>query len=186
MDIRITQQFAQIGIDWRFPELSIQAPPPDITMEIQPPDIIISIDYPQVQIDQTQSLAEIGLKKIVPLEREQAQEAQAIAVSGIGRRAGEGDVLAKQIGSGSRIFAEIAESNLSQPKETNFDMITHTPPRITATGGMRVQGIMGDVFVNMQPNFPEISTQLGYVKVYLEQKPFVKIDVVGNNVDMKV
>lgn len=186
MDIRITQQFAQIGINWRFPELSIQAPPPDITMEIQPPDIIISIDYPQIQIDQTQTLAEIGLKKIVPLEREQAQEAQAIALIGIGRRAGEGDVLANQIGSGSRIFADLAESNLPQPKESNFDMIPHTPPSITATGGIRVQGIMGDVFVDMQPNFPGISTQLGYVKVYLEQKPFVKIDVVGNNINMKV
>ncbi|MDA8233880.1 MAG: DUF6470 family protein [Clostridia bacterium] len=186
MDIRITQRFAQIGIDWALPELLIKAPPPDMTLQQQAPDIIITIDYPEVHIDQTQTFAEIGLKKIIPLERELAQEAQVTVVNGIGRRANEGDLLASQVGFGNKIFADIAESNLPQIKESNIDIIPRTPPSITASGGIRVQAVMGDVSVDMPPNLPEIEANLGYVKIYLEQKPYLKIDFVGNNIDIRV
>jgi len=186
MDIRITQRFAQIGIEWKSAELSIKNPPPDITMQQYPADIIITIERPEVHIDTTQTFSEMGLKRFVPLEMEHAQKSQSIVIDGIGRRAYEGDKLASSIGLGNKVFADIAENNLPQPAEFNVDIIPRTPPKITATGEISIEGVMGDVVVDSPPNFPEVNVQLGYVKTYIEKEPYLKIEAVGNYIDMKI
>lgn len=186
MDIRISQRFAQIGINYTQPQMEIVSKPADMEITQTPPSLDIIIDYPQVHVDLTAARADIGYKPIVPFATEQANRGQASALESINRIAQEGDSLARSAGKGREIIGEIAWNNAFDNYEFNVDMIPHSPPGIRVSGGIDVNYNPGRVQLNIRPNTPEIQFVPGNIKIYLEQEPMIKIEAVGTYFDLVI
>ncbi|ADG83628.1 DUF6470 family protein [Thermincola potens] len=186
MDLKITQQFGQIGINYAQARMDIRTGQADMQLITAPPEMEIKIDYPRVHIDQTQALADIGYKKVIALEAEQAHEGQATVLSGIERVAREGDSLARSAGRGTALIADIAWQNSFDNRDYNVAAIPHTPPKIWFTGGININVRPGNVRLQVNPNFPEIKFAPGKVNIYLEQEPLLKIETTGTYLDLVI
>ncbi len=186
MDIRITQQFGQIGINYIQPQLNVNTKQAEMKLTTIPPDIQIAIDYPQVYINLEQPLAEIGLKKIIPFEAEQAEKGQSTLLLGIERAAREGDSLARSAGQGTGIIADIAWQNIFDNRDYNVEAIPHTPPKIWFSGGININVKPGYFRLQVDQNYPETEFEPGKVNVYLEREPLLKIEAAGTYLDLVI
>lgn len=186
MDLKITQQFGQIGINYAQARMDIRTGQADMQLITVPPEIEINIDYPRVHIDQTQALADIGYKKVVALEAEHAGEGRVTMLAGIGRMAVEGDSLARSAGKGRGIIADIAWQNSFDSHDFNVDVIPHTPPKIWFTGGININVRSGYVRLQVEENYPKIEFTPGKVNIYLEQEPLLKIEAAGTYLDLVI
>ncbi|MHB9093450.1 MAG: DUF6470 family protein [Eubacteriales bacterium] len=169
MDLRITQQFAQLSINYIQSQIEINSRPAD--MEINNPPVQIHIDY-------TEPLAEIGYQKIVPFEAANANRGQIAVLQGIARVAREGDSLARSAGTGWSIIGEIAWNKRFDQRDFNVDYVPHTPPEIWFTGGQPS--------INVQPHFPEMQVTPGKVQIYMEREPMIKFQTTGSYFDLVI
>lgn len=136
MQIQITQQFGHIGIDTTQSQLQINSRPVDIQTQIIRPRMDFSVQFPRIQIDLTRPRAELGCKGIVPLAAEYANKGKAAVLRRIGRVAGEGDSLARSIGSGAKVIGQIARAKSVDKAQFNVGLLPRSAPEISASGGL--------------------------------------------------
>lgn len=102
-------------------------------------DINIHNKWIQVQIDQREVWAQKGSKDFVRLEADAAQEARQTVLSGIARRAQEGDSLANAPeGKAREVIANIAWSNSATNYEITIESVPKQPPKIYFVGGLQI------------------------------------------------
>ncbi|PKM44503.1 MAG: hypothetical protein CVV03_07690 [Firmicutes bacterium HGW-Firmicutes-8] len=187
MEISITRQYGQIGISYTQSQMEITSNVADMKIAQVPPEIDIFIDFPQIDIDLTETLADIGYKGVVAFSSEQAYTALGTVLQGIGRTAREGDIIAHSVGRGPKVFSMIAWNNSFDNTDFNVDAIPHIPPKISATGGMQVDYQPGQVNVDVPLDFfPKINAAPGTVKIYLEKEPMITVEVVGSYLDLVI
>ncbi len=184
MQIRITQQLGQIGINTTQSQIQINSRPADIQTRIVPSRMDISVQSPRVQINLTRPLAELGCKGIVPFEAEYAGKGKAAVLRRIERVAREGDSLARSIGGGAEIIGKIARDKSVDRAQFNVGLIPSSAPEITASGGLDIQVAPGDVRYAVTPHPPEIKYSPGDIRVYLRQKPSITIEPAGSYLDI--
>jgi len=187
VEISITRQYGQIGISYTQPQMEITSNVVDMKIAQVPPEIDISIDFPQIDIDFTETLADIGYKGVMASITEQANIALGTVLGGIRRVAQEGDIFASSVGKGRGVFSMIAWNNSFDNRDFNVDVLPHIPPKISATGGIRVFYERGQVKVDTPLNFfPKINAAPGTVKIYLEKEPMITVEVVGSYLDVVI
>lgn len=186
MDLRITQRFGQLGINYIKPQMELVTKQADMQITQIPAVIDISIAYPQVNIDMSEVRADIGYKDILPFAKEHANEGQATVLSRIERIAAEGNTLARSAGKGREIIGQIAWNNWFDNYEISVDVVPHTPPRIWFTGGTYFDVKPGKVDIDAQINFPEIEGVPGRAEIYLAQEPMIKVEAVGKYIDLVI
>lgn len=91
---------------------------------------------PKLHIDAEAPLGEMGLKRSLPLARDDAAAARDEAHEGVAKTAREGDRL-RDIHVGVDIIQETVARAWPPPKEINVGLVPRTPITITPQGGAR-------------------------------------------------
>lgn len=187
MDLRINSNFGQLGYNYTPTQLEIYAKPVKMEPEFTPAIFNIHSGPSQINIDYTETRADIGYKGIVALENESAKKGQATVLDGISRRAQEGYSLADSIGKGTKIIGNIAFNNTIVEKEFNYDAIPHVPPKIMyKRGSVNIDYAPANIKFQVGSAIPIIDVIPGKVNIFLEKKPDIQIEAVGSYLDLVI
>ncbi|SES84312.1 hypothetical protein SAMN05660297_00691 [Natronincola peptidivorans] len=184
MDLRITAQNAEIGIQQSMGQMMISNNSQTLQTNIRDPKISMQQDNPVLLIDQSQCFSEAGLKSSREISRIYAHKGKQAALQSAYSTANEGRQMAN-IQNGF-ILNRLAKSK-SEPKERqfNFDMIPKSRPEIQVRRGeTRFSFQKGEVQVNAPYTPPSIDYNRGNTNIYLKQKNYINIDYIGKRVDL--
>ncbi len=185
MQLRIEQQYAQIGIQSERGQLQIQQRSADVQIQQRPVDLGMHTEQGQIYIDQTKAFADAGLKSTFAHARDYAAMGQRQALQKIAQLARDGERMA-DIHIPSNAFASMAKRD-SAGKPADFDLefipkygsvkIDYRPTETT----FNVQAHQAEIHV--RPNQPTMQYRQGGIEFYLRQKNSISFDVVGENVN---
>lgn len=183
VNIRISTQNALIGIDTTNGQFSIRQNQWPMKVSSTQGKLYLETEDPVLLIDQRQCFAEAGLKSSIDLSREGAAKGRAAALRATARIASEGKEMA-DVHKGRAIPRQAARRLRKNP-QVNFDMIPKSRPDIKVIKG-EVRGAFqkGEVNVRTDNIKPDIYYQRGNLNIYLKQKSDIKIDYLGNNLDV--
>jgi hypothetical protein len=183
MDLRINQQFGQIGLDIKQPSYNMEIHHPQLDLEIAPSQIKIDQKQPRVEIDQTQCFADVGRRYPLDFSRHMAALSQRLGFEGIAQIAGEGDLLAS-IEKGIDI-ADIALMNTQDQDEFDVAAVPkHRPVIDVIVEDLQIAVKPGNVTVS--PLKGQVLGQLdwGQVGVNWRIKPSIDIEYIGRRLDV--
>ncbi|MDK2811582.1 MAG: hypothetical protein PWR27_2291 [Petroclostridium sp.] len=183
--LRISQTFAQIGIQTQNAQLILQSARPTLSIQQKHAELRIQSELPRVHIDQYQCFAEAGLKNNMDLLREAAQIGKQQAMQYIAKTAADGDRLAA-IENGGNPIVDIVERDAYSEKEFNIGVIPKSRPKIEVTGSLWINAHSGSVQTDYEPGQLDIHATRPEIKIYLRQVPSVQIQYVGENVDIHI
>ena len=181
MKLRMDQQPALIGLDITKAKVQLQTTAGRVEIETNPAQLDIQSPDPQLHIDQSQCFADKGFKSISRFMTDWVAEARSDYMSGLARIVSKGNQLAKIKGAS---IADIAGSGVGELPRFNVQAIPKQPPVITCeVHPVQIDYQAAKVNTNYIPAIVESNNQPGRVETYLKQKPALKINWVGNNVD---
>lgn len=184
--LRITKTDALIGINTTPAKVKISQPKAELEMHQKQAKVIINTEPAKIKIDQTQCFNEAGLKNNEAFFADMVQRSTQDLLEGIARTISEGDFLAS-IENKTDAVAEIAANNSIKTYDFNVDFIPKSRPKIDVVGGtIDIQVDEGYVEIKAKPNMPIFDVEVGGIEFYLRQKPDLKIEFVGNEVDEKL
>ncbi len=183
LQIRIDQQFAQIGLDIQKPFLGLKTTLPKIELDIQKPELNIHSPDPKIYIDQKACFADMDRKTPDLFGADNAQYARNEGFEAIGEIAAEGDLLA-QIEKGATI-EEVAGHAMDKELDFNVTTIPKQTPKIEFdTRPVEIDVNRGRVDLQLQGGRVENLFEWGKVNAYLEQKNYLNITWV-NQLDVR-
>jgi len=181
--LRITKNDALIGINITPLKMNISQPKADFEMRQKPARVIIKSEPLQIKIDQSQAFNEAGLKDNAAFSEDMVARSKQAAAEGLSRIVSEGNSMAA-IESGGNAIAEIAAANSIQIFDWNIDFIPKSKPVIDFIGGnIDISVDEGYVDIKTKPNKPIIDVEVGSVDIFLRQKPDIKVEYLGKEVD---
>ncbi len=183
LQLKIDRALGWLGIAQSWGYIEVNTTPADIKIVTKPTTLEIDIDWPVVRVDQTQSLASMGYKNVIPFQKDIAEKAQSILLAGIKRTAREGDRLGRIEANGNPL-PEIAEAAAWPEKDYNVAITPKIPPNISSTGGVCIKAVRGEIAVEAKTRLPQISAQKGNLDVYVKVKPSIEIEVIGQWINL--
>ncbi|MBP1931497.1 DUF6470 family protein [Ammoniphilus resinae] len=183
--IRLTQTWAQIGLNQIKPSQEIEQPKAVMNLHQEPARLTIERTPGMMEIDQRQAWHDQNLKDPFTLNEENSAQARGQALEGIARRVQEGKRLAA-IEQGGNPVAQIAKENTTPgPIPYNFGVMpgygsvsfNFIPAEIS------INWEQGGAFMEPQTHKPIHEYSPGKVEMYLKQKESLAIDFVGGNLD---
>ena len=173
LQIRIDQQFAQIGLDIQKPVLALRTTQPKIELDIQKPRLEMHSPRPRIHIDQSQCFADMGKRTPSQFSRYYADLGMQTALETIGEIAAEGDMLG-HIEKGITL-EEIAATKMDDMVDFNVTAIPKQPPEINwDIRPVEIELIRGQVDLTLHRGTVENNFQWGKVNLYIEQKNYLK------------
>lgn len=185
MPLRITTTPAQLGIIRHDALLSIRQPKAEMEISTVKPEVNINFDHVRVFIDQSQCFSEAGLKNVFELTRENAMLGRQAALEGIASFVDEGNSLAMIHNKADAVVEIAAAKTFPPPADFNITFIPQSRPKIEFEGGLSFDPRPGRVDLEVTIRPPEISATRPELKFYLIQKPELRIELVGSNLDLK-
>lgn len=183
MELRINQQFGQIGLDIRHPAFGMEISHPRTGLEISPPQLQINQEQPRIEIDQTQCFADMGRRSPREFSRLMAQQAFTTGFHGIARVVMEGDLLAS-IEKGIEI-ADIVLMNSQHRDEFDVAAVPEHPPVIDfIVEDLHIGIIPGDVAVSLASGQIRGQLNWGHVGVNWRIEPSIDIEYIGQRLDV--
>lgn len=184
MQLRIEQQFARIGLNIKKPFLPLKTTQPSIELTIKKPELKLHSPLPKVYIDQRRCFADMEKRTLDDFLRYYAQLGREQALKAIGDIAEEGDLLAS-IEKGVTI-EEISDKGFGEVADYNVTAIPKQPPDITwDVRPVEAELIRGEVDLQLNRGRVENLFEPGKVTVYIEQQNYIKIEWVGERLDLK-
>ena len=186
MDLRITTQNAQIGIESTNGHYDMRQNQLPMELRTKQPVLHLQNEEAVLYIDQRRCFSEAGLKSSMELTRNYAQKGKQAALRATTRIADEGRELTNIQSKGSAIVRQAKRKAATfGNKQFNFDMIPKSRPEITVKQG-KIHGDFEPGNVNIQLNNfrPEIHYQRGDVEIYLKQKNYISFEYVGKGIDI--
>lgn len=185
LQLRIEQEFARLGLNIKKPFLLLRNVQPEIELRIEKPELRLHSPRPKVYIDQRRCFADMEKRTLDEFMRYHAQLGREQVLQAIGDIAEEGDMLAR-IEEGVRL-EDLAEKGFGEGADFNVTAIPKQPPDITwEVHPVEVEFVPGRVDLELKRGRVENYFTPGQVEVYLEQKNYIRIDWVGENLDIKV
>lgn len=184
--LHIEQQRAQIDIDQFSGQMLIEQPPVQVSMKTEPAQVHISREPSKLYIDQSRAWAVYALIPPVTVTKIIVDNVKQIYPQIVAKITRDGDRMADFHLSGN-VFAELArewtrpliEYDIAGPaSRLNVDL-EFIPEQLE----MHVEG--GDFHYKVKPQKPRIEHVPARVDIYLRQRPYIKIDWVGQHVDMR-
>lgn len=189
LEIRTTS--ALIGIDRAPSRLEIKTEKARLDLHQKHAKINIRTELPRVEIDQYECFASAGLKGNRDLVADAAQRGYQQFIEFVGKKAGDGDILAAVHNRGNPI-ADIAQRNSRTIHEFGLDFIPKARPKIEVRGDVELDPERNSEGTNngVEGQYTPGSIDIGYtpanVSVYLRQYASISINYQGNNVDYSV
>ncbi|MDF2520939.1 MAG: hypothetical protein K0R84_1567 [Clostridia bacterium] len=184
--LRITKTDALLGIKTTPAKVNISQPKADLEIHQKHAKVIIDTEPVQIRIDQSQCFSEAGLKNNRAFMEDNVQNARQEWLRGIGETVSEGNMMADIKGKGNA-FAEIAFNNAVKKYDFNVKFIPTSRPVIDFVGGnLDIQVDEGYVDIQARQNRPIYDVEVGGIEFYMLQNPELKIEYVGNELDVKL
>lgn len=184
LTLQIHSQPARLGMESRRAELEIQQP--QALLEITQPPARMSIDQGpgRLEIDSSAARAALGGFSTLELTAQIADQARQVALQAIGDIAAEGDRLGaiESTPAKGAVIADIARDrqdsgitpiDYAAPPSTHPVSITYMPHPT------QIDWQLGRVNIHSTPRPPEYTYHSGMLRIYLEQRPELQIDVRG-------
>lgn len=184
--LHIEQQRAQIGID-QFPgEMRLEQPPAQITMKTEAARVHMDRELSRLHIDQSRAWAAYAILPPVSVTKTIVDKVKLIYPQVVAKIARDGDRMA-DFHRSNNVFAELAKEwprplteydIAGQASRLNVDL-EFIPEQLE----MHVEG--GKLHYEVEPQKPRLEHVPARVDVYLRQKPYIRIDWVGQHVDVR-
>lgn len=188
MDIRISQSYAQIGIERSPGGLDIQTRSAQLELRQKHAKINLHAELPKVKIDQYECFASAGLKNCLDRSREIAQRTYRQVMEFIGKTAEDGNRLAA-IEKGGNPIAEIAVRDAYPEHEFGLDFLPKAAPKIEVTGNLQIdpernsEGTHNGVEGTFTPGEVNIRYTPDKISIYLKQYGSINFEYTGNRLD---
>lgn len=184
IDIRIDQQFGNIGLEINKARYDLKIKPPDITVAQAPAEISLERTDPDLIIDYSPMLESLGYGGPDFLKRFLVKQASEEYLVNLERIVQEGNAIGA-IEKDISIGEAAAES--AAPKEKELELVPLFPINITyIPGTLKYEAKLGGISLDVE--YGKVSVEnfvFPSVKVFLEQKPYLKIKAVGQAVDYR-
>jgi len=185
VELRIDQQFVRIGLNITRPFLNLKTTLPRIELEIEKPEIRIQTPRPQVYIDQSECFADMNKRSPLEFAWHMAGLAREQVLQAIDGIVAEGNMLAA-IEKGTAI-ADLAEMKGQNEFDYNVACIPQHWPKIDVKiQPVEVQFIRGEIELKLHRGQVHTWLNRGKVEVYMQKKPEIKIEWVGNVYDQVI
>lgn len=141
----------------------------------------------QFDIDLTKPYEDLGVRKFHSLIRFMKNKWYKKTLAGIAEFAREGDQLG-QIGNARQRIAQLAKKELdeSQP-QLALKSIPENPPDVKAVPGqLKVSYQKNQISVSTNFEFPTVKVNPAKLNIYLAQEGNINIEIINNNIDMKI
>lgn len=181
--LNITQQFAKLGLNTTAPFLSLHTTPPTLEIERTPATVEIHQQNGDLQIDQTPCRASLGIYNLTDFAHQVAAEGQQAVLSGIARRAEEGDQLTHNE-TQQNVVVAVARQEAQKPiPELTYAWID--APQITYTAHpVEFTPMAGQLSFNAQPGTVQGDFRRGTVEPYLLQSASIRMWVTEGKYDV--
>jgi hypothetical protein len=184
--LSIHTTWARVGIDIQPARMKIHSPAPTADIKTTGGRLEIESQQPRVYIDQYQCFKELGYKSYKDLAKETAQASYRAVIEYIGKIARQGDRLAA-IELGGNPIAEIAAdtegftSSGRKGRPISFPTIHYN-----ISGGVHLDYQKGSFEYNIHTPPVTYDVTPYSVDCYLEQKPGIRIEYRGTNIDRRI
>lgn len=186
MQLRIEHTWPKLGINRSQGQLSIEQSPGQLEIKSIQATLSLEGEPIRVEIDQYPCRADVGMKNNFDLLKEAAERGRGNALEGIGRRAAEGDQMAAIQNKVDAIVSQAASVTLQPPTEFNFTMLPQSRPIINFVGEQTVAVQRGGVQLSSIPATLTIDYQPSVMEIYLQQQASLKMEFVGDNLDIQL
>lgn len=181
LELKVEQQFGQIGLMYTPLRYDLDIRPPDLTIEQKAAELSLEQPAAILEIDYTPARESLGYLGITSRMTSFVQDAKATHLAGLDRRVEQGRQLGaieEQISIG-----EIAARSL-EPVDKQL-MLDKTQPVDIEVTTRQVNGDISPGGVTGSFTLGDVQSDLTYgrVNTYLERQPYVKIHTVGSAVD---
>ncbi|CFX12499.1 Uncharacterized [Syntrophomonas zehnderi OL-4] len=174
LQIRIDQQFAQLGLDIKKPAINLQTTLPAIELQIEEPRLEIHSPRPRLYIDQSQCFADMDKRSPAEFSRYYADLARQKGIEAIGIISSEGDYLANWQ-EGNTIEA-LAASAMDTQVDFNVTAVPQQPPRIDwEIRPVETNVSRGTIDLKLRRGQVQNNFQWGRVNAYIAQQNYLKI-----------
>jgi hypothetical protein len=184
IDLKIHQQFGRIGLEIKDAKYDLGIKKPNLDLTQTPARIDMRRTDPSIEIDYSPMLESLGYGDIEYMNYKFVQEAQADYLTGLEKNVALGNTLAA-IQNKLSLGEIIARFN--EPREKDLMIQPLAPIRIISQPGtLHYQAELGGLSTKLE--YGEVSIDnftYPSVKAYLEQKPELRIEAVGQIVDQK-
>lgn len=184
IDLRIDQQFGQIGLKTIPYEYALRIQPPNFEVRQNPATVKLETTQLTINIDYSPARESIGYRGIDVQMQTFVQEAREASGQGIERRVAEGKALGdieKHI-TVQQIIAKALE-----PQLKDLELVAVAPIKIQVVPGRLLwKAEPAKVRGNFVPGDVEGNFRFGKIQVYLEREPYVRLKAVGSVFDRGV
>ena len=176
--VRLQSTDAKIELSSIRPVQEIKQPKADVSIKQLPAQVTIDTTPSKLSIDQTEAWADMNLKSVFRLTEEAADQGYQDWLSGLARRAQDGDELMR-IENGGKPIANQAKRNSEDP---TYDFnIGWIPSHFSVKLNYQPAKVNIDVKVNkpeinVYPMDPNIRYEPGKVNVQMKQFSSLKVD----------
>ncbi|HHV63597.1 MAG TPA: hypothetical protein GXX46_00740 [Peptococcaceae bacterium] len=184
VELKITQQFGRIGLQITNARFELRHRQPDLEISRKAPELTLDIAWPELMVDYTPMLESIGLGNIEYRAKSFTAAAREEYLANLEKSVQVG----YQIGAiekGQSIGDIVFEA--SAPREPEIGLVPLVPVKISyKPAGLDMETELGKLEFNFIPG--EIKQEkfvFPSVKVFWEQKPYLKIEAVGQLVDIR-
>lgn len=180
MGLTIDQTYAAIGIEREPGRVEIHSQGAKVELHQKHARINIHTEPIKVEIDQYEARASAGLKNNYDLSRETVRNAYQQVMEYIGKKASDGDMLAR-IQRGGNPIADIAARDAFPQHEFGYDYIPKVRPKFDVTGSVTIdpernsEGIHNGVEATIIEGFVNINYTPGKVNIYMRQ--YASVDI---------
>lgn len=184
LDLKISQGFARIGLEIKDAQFNLLRKNADIEINQDPPVLTAETVKSNLEIDYTPRLESMGFGNVwfmtrsMSLKAEQKFQESLEEMVQVGKRISE---IEKDPSIGSIVFEAMA------PPETEVTIAATAPLKISYTpGDINFKAETGAV--SFSADWGKVSME-GFtfpsVRAFLEQEPYLDIQVVGENIDLR-
>lgn len=184
MDLKITQQAGQIGLNIQKPQVKLSITPPRENVSYNKAEVLLTAKDPKVRIDQTQVFADIGLRNPIMYRDYVFSLGESKVMEGIARRVQEGESLAA-IDKGSTVGGVI-KSRIREEAQCPFNIgfiPEHAPVIEAEVENLQIEAPPGGVTLGCELGGVENNAPWAKVEMYLLQKPYCDVKWVGSHYD---
>lgn len=181
--LKIEQQFARISLEIKKPDLKVEQGKAHLQMKKKMADLIIRADNVEINVDNYPSNYDLGYKNTMDLGREIAGKGREVYLQYVKRSSNNGDRLMRIEGNTS--ISDIAvEENFSEEKELNLKW-KRGPEIDVKKAKLEIDYKPGKMVFSSQLGQTNVDLNWGKVNISLRQYPYIDIQVIGGELNIK-
>jgi hypothetical protein len=184
IEINITQQFARIGLRITNARFDLRHRQPDLEISRKAPELTLDITRPELMVDYTPMLESIGLGNIEYRARTYTAAAREDYLANLEKSVQVGYQIAA-IENGQSIGEIIFEA--FKPQEPGIGLVPLAPVKTSYRPAvLNIETELGKLEFNFTPGkIRQENFVFPSVRVFWEQEPYLKVEAVGQAVDIR-